>query len=94
MQLWLVVIGDDKDTEEDKKEEEANGMALLSSSSFHIMMVRMGEGERNHTRSSKDEVDHRPTMISRTAGRKRATKQTRQNHSPYPIRLVCLVCFV
>ena len=66
--------GDGKNKEEREKEEEDNGTALLSSSFSHTMTAQRGEGGRNHTRPSKDEVDHRLTRISRTTGRKRTTK--------------------
>ena len=78
MQLWLSAVGDSMDEEEDQKEEEVDSTTLLSSSSFHTMMVRRGKRGSNHTRTSKDKVDHWPTRIPRTAGKRRMTK----HHQP------------
>ena len=74
MQLRLEVVGDNKGKEEGQKEEGSNCTTLLSSSSFHTMMVRRGEGGWNHTRTSKDKINHRPVRISRTVGRRRTLK--------------------
>ena len=65
--------GDGKNKEEREKEEEDNGTAFMSSSSYHTMVVWKGEGV-NHTRTSKDEVNHRPTRISRTTVKRRTRK--------------------
>ena len=77
MQLRLAAVGDNKDKEEGWEEGDNDGMALLSSFSFHTMTVWRRERGRNHTRTSKDKIGHRPTRIPRTIGRRRTTKHHR-----------------
>lgn len=69
--------GFNKSEEEDENEEKDNVTTLLSSSSSHMTTVRRGEGGRNHTRTSKDEVYHQPTWTPRAAERRKTMKHHR-----------------